>query len=653
MPSPIPKLPTLLYGGDYNPEQWPREVWREDARLMREAGVNLVSLGIFSWAALQPARDRWDFAWVDEVMDLLHAHGVAVNLATATASPPAWLVRAHPEILPVRADGAVLDHGGRQHYAPWSAVYREHAAVLVRALATRYARHPALVSWHINNELACHVRESFDPATVALWRAWVEQRHGTIDAVNTAWNTAFWSQRYDSFAEIDSPRLAPTILNPGMALDWRRFSAEAFTDIVRREKAILRELTPEIPVNTNFVGWHDIPWLSHRAIAAEIDYVSWDSYPDPSGGLDAVQANALCHDFMRSLKPGVPHVLMEQATAAVNWRAFNQPRTPSQTRAFSHQALARGADGVMFFQWRQSAAGGEQFHSGMVPIQGLSVAGHEHRVWTLTKQLGADLAAARDLAGSTVSAQVALLVDYESIWFNEHESKPTRLDFREETARLHRPLWRRNVTVDVRHPEDDLSGYRLLIAPALPLLSDRALAALRAFVASGGHLLFTPFSSVVDSTGRIRSGGVPGGLTDLFGYAVEDWWPVAPSHVGHITGALGAATWSHFAELGYATDAEVLATFTDGYLADRPAFTRRAHVQGVAWYLAVRLEPAGLDLALAHILADAGVRGVAETPEGVEVTERIATDGRRFTLTVNHLNGETSLSSTPHLPVKP
>ena len=668
---PIPKLPKLLYGGDYNPEQWPREVWLEDVRLMREAGVNMVSLAIFSWAWIQPAPDRFEFEWLDEVMDLLHANGIAVNLATATASPPAWLVKLHPEMLPVLADGSVLGHGGRQHYAPWSSAYRKYAAVLVRAIANRYGSHPALVSWHINNELACHVKESFDPETNSLWRAWVERRYGTPAAVNTAWNTAFWGQRYESFDEINAPRLAPTTLNPGMVLDWRRFSAEAFTDLVRMEKAILREITPHIPVNTNFVGWHDFPSIDHRAIAAELDYVSWDSYPDPSEGLHAVQKNALHHDFMRSLKPGVPYVLMEQATGAVNWRPFNQPRTSQQTRAFSHQAVARGADGVLFFQWRQSAAGGEQYHSGMVPITGLTVGGHENRTWTLTKQLGADLSGLEAVAGSTLTAEVALLVDYDSLWALQASSRPTGFNPITEAERVHAALWRRNVAVDVRHPEDDLSGYRVLIAPAQQLVSHKGIANLRKFVQNGGHLLFTLFCAVTDETMRIHAGGVPGGLTDIFGYAVEDWWPVAPVYVGQIqlakadalsVNATASLTWTHFAEAGYATTAEVLATFADGELTGRPALTRQRHptssqtqtqdssnsqnshhsptnqtaAPGSAWYVAAQLDTAGLESVIGQLLAEANLHGVAETPEGIEATLRVSPDGRRFLYLVNH-----------------
>lgn len=636
----------MAYGGDYNPEQWPPAIWEEDARLMQEVGVNLVTVGVFSWAWLQRGPDQFDFEWLDRVLELMHGHGIAVNLATATATPPAWLVQAHPEMLPVTAAGVVLGHGGRQHYAPWSSVYRRNAAVLVRKLAERYGRHPAVVSWHINNELSCHVRESFDPETVTLWREWLAQRYGSIDSINTAWNTAFWGQRYGCFEEVPAPGFVPAVLNPSMALDWRRFSAQAFLDIVRREKAILREITPDLPVNTNYVGWHDLPYIDHRAVAAELDYVSWDSYPDPAQELTAVQENALCHDFMRSLKPDVPFILMEQATSAVNWRPFNQARGRGVARAFTHQAIARGADGALFFQWRQSAAGAEQFHSGLVPITGRQVGGQENRIWTLTKQLGQELRALAPVAGSRIQANVALLVDYDSMWATEHDAKPMRFDVRREIARVHRPLWRRNVPVDVRHPDDDLGGYKVVIAPTLMMLTQTAIAGLKRFVAHGGHLVFTPFSGVMDDSLRIHEGGVPGGLVDVFGFAVEEWWPVAPTLLGRVQDAAGAGLdWREYAELGRATTAEVLATFVDADELDgRPAVTRLRHAGGGAgWYFAARFEPESLDDVVGRVLEGAGVQGVAETPEGVEATRRSA-GGAEYLYLVNHTSASVSVT---------
>ena len=243
----------IEYGADYNPEQWPHEVWEEDVRLMREAGVTVVSVGIFSWAHLQPAPGTWEFGWLDEVMDLLHAGGIGVDLGTATASPPPWLTTAHPEILPVTAAGETVWPGARQHWRPTSPVFRRHALVLVRALAERYAGHPALVAWHINNELGCHNVYDYSDDAAAAFRDWLRARYRTLDALNRVWGTAFWSQRYGDWEQILPPRLAASHPNPTQQLDFKRFSSDALKEYLRAERDVLREITPEVPVTTNFM----------------------------------------------------------------------------------------------------------------------------------------------------------------------------------------------------------------------------------------------------------------------------------------------------------------------------------------------------------------------------------------------------------------
>ena len=275
-----PRLPHIFYGGDYNPEQWPEETWPEDARLMNEAGVNLVSLGIFSWARLEPRPGAYDFAWLDRAMDLLHEHGIKVDLATATASPPPWLAALHPESLPVTADGVTLWPGARQQYCSSSAAYRDAAGALVRRLAERYRDHPVLALWHGNNEYGCHVAACYCDTSAAAFRAWLHERYGTLDRLNDAWGTAFWSQRYDRWEEITPPRTAPTFSNPTQQLDFQRFSSDALLALFAMERAILAEVTPDVPVTTNFMGFFKP--LDYWAWAAREDIVSHDSYPDPS-----------------------------------------------------------------------------------------------------------------------------------------------------------------------------------------------------------------------------------------------------------------------------------------------------------------------------------------------------------------------------------
>ena len=389
----VEKVPHVLYGGDYNPEQWPEEVWHEDVRLMREAGVNLVSLGIFSWAKLEPRPGEYDFEWLDRVVDLLHESGVMVDLATATASPPPWLARLYPESLPVTMDGVTLYPGARQHYCPSSTAYRERAAELVRRVADRYEEHPALAMWHVNNEYGCHVAECYCDASAAHFREWLRERYGDLGELNEAWGTAFWSQRYSNWDEILPPRTAPTFTNPTQQLDFRRFSSDALLECFEMEKEILREATPDVPITTNFMGFFKP--VDYWKWAEREDVVSHDLYPDPADPAAHVGA-AMTYDLMRSLGGGEPWVLMEQTSVRVNWRERNVPKKPGQMRLWSYGAVARGADGIMFFQWRASRAGAEKFHSAMVP----HVKPEDSRSWKEVRQLGGELKKLDNLLGA-------------------------------------------------------------------------------------------------------------------------------------------------------------------------------------------------------------------------------------------------------------
>jgi len=614
-----PFLPTkLLYGGDYNPEQWPESVWVEDARLMREAGVNVVSLGIFSWAKLQPQEKRFDFGWLDRVMDLLAEHGISVCLATATASPPPWMSYRYPEILPVTADGVTLQVGSRQHYSPSSVIYRKFAAALVRRLARRYRSHPALLSWHINNEYACHLHECHGADSTKGFRAWLKARYGTIAALNEAWGTAFWSQGYGSWEEILTPRRAPYHCNPTQCLDFKRFTNDAFLDLYRMEAAILREVTPSIPITTNFMGFFKP--LDYRSWAAEIDYVAWDSYPDPVDPVAARHAGAVGHDLMRSLKPDRPFVLMEQATSAVNWRPVNLPKRPGIMRLGSLQAVARGGDGVMFFQWRASRAGAEKFHSAFIQ----HVPAARSRVFAEVKALGAELQKLRAVAGSLVRNRVAIAFDWQAWWAVETESKPGRIDYAAWAQTLHRWFYDRNIGVDFVHPGADLTGYSLILTPALYLLTAPDAENLANFVARGGSLVATYFSGIVDANEHVLLGGYPAMLRETLGLWVEEWCPYPEGRTNGVRFGRAKPTFAcdHWCDLLHLEGAEALATYTGDFFAGRPAVTRHRHGQGLAYYLGTRLDSAGLDHLLAQVTRAAEVTPTLLAPPGIEVTRR-------------------------------
>lgn len=612
----------IAFGGDYNPEQWPEPVWEEDVRLMREAGVNLVSLGIFAWARLEPEPGRLDLAWLDRVLDLLAGAGVSAALATPTAAPPPWLVRAHPEILPVTVDGVTLWHGSRRHYCPHVPAYREAGLRIVRVIAERYAHHPAVGLWHVDNELGSFpYTDCYCPASAAAFRAWLQARHGDLRRLGDAWGTSVWSQGYTDWAEIEPPRRTPAAANPGQRLDWQRFWSDTWRDWFVAQVRILRSVAPDLPATTNFIGIH--PPIDYWRLAAEEDIVSEDSYPDPADPRWMVET-AMRGDLMRSLGGGKPWIVMESSLGLVNWRDRNVARRPGAFRLGSLQAVARGADAVMAFQWRQAQVGAERFLTGMV-----GHAGARGRVWEEVTALGRDLGRIGEIAGSRLRAEVAIVLDWESRWALEADgmlSHDLRQD--ERTADWYGALYRRGVTADFAHPEADLSGYRLVLAPELHLVSDAAAANLRGWVERGGTLVLGFFSGIVDPETRVRLGGYPAPFRELLGLTVEEHLPLAVGDANRVAFAGGPTVpcdlWT---EVVRAEGAEVVATFTDDLLAGMPAVTRHPWGRGAAVYVATRLDPAGYDAVMAQAIAVAAIPAGPVPPAGLEVTVR--TDGTR------------------------
>jgi beta-galactosidase len=626
----------MHYGGDYNPEQWPEDIWPEDVARMREAGVTMVSLGIFAWSKLQPAEGEFDFGWLDRIIDLLHEGGIAVDLATATASPPPWATSAYPEMLPQDENGSIYWPGSRQQFAPSSPVYRRLAAELVTALAERYTAHPGVVMWHINNEYGCHLNADYSDAARDAFRVWLEAKYGSVQALNEAWGTAFWSQIYASFGEVFPPRKAPYSHNPAQLLDFHRFTSDALLECFLMEKAIIRAAGATQPITTNFMG--GFKPADYWRWAAEMDVITDDCYPDPNDP-QSFRAAAFQRDLMRSFKPDVPWLLMEQSSNALSWRPTNAPKAPGQMRALSMQAIARGADGIFFFQWRQSRSGSEKFHSAMLPH-----AGTHTRTWHEIVALGGELHALPDLPAGARDASVAIVFDWENWWALENPDHPVVLDYLSLVQNWYYALHQQHVQVDFVRASDDLSGYRLVIAPQLYLLRADGAAGLAAFVADGGHLLVTAFSDLVDEDDRFRPEGFLAQLGPVLGIWLEDHGAlVAPGANGPgqssapLGSPLGTVTGTFLAEEIHATDAVVLGTFTGGRLDGRPAFTRNDVGTGRAYYLATIPDAAGAVTITAHLLAEAGIEPMLT---GLPVTVEAARRGDVVTV-INH--GDTSV----------
>ena len=612
----------LVFGGDYNPEQWPEEVWLDDVRLMNAAGVNLVSLGVFSWSKLEPAPERFDFGWLDRVLDLLYAHGIKADLATATASPPPWLVRAHPEMLPVDASGVRLEFGSRQTYCPSSPVWRENTVRLCTKMAKRYGDHPALAMWHVSNEYGDELSRCWCPASANAFRQWLRRRYLTIDALNAAWGATVWSQIYTDFGQIEPPRATTGPGNPAQRLDFLRFSSDELLGLFSAEVEVLRELTPDVPVTTNFMGIS--PGTNYWQFAGREDIVSDDAYPDPADA-DSGYGAGFGYSFMRSAK-NQPWLLLESAPSAVNWRDVNVPKTSARRRLDAMAAIAHGSDGVMYFQWRQARQGPERFHSAMVGHRG-----EASRTFQDSLRLGAELAALAPLKGTTVRARVAMVVDWDSWWASSApECLPSqRLSWAEQARAWHKAATMLGVTVDMVPAEGPFDGYVALLIPGLFLVTKAQAEAITAYAESGGRVLVGCFSGVVDETNSVHHGGAPGPLRQLLGVEVDEFWPLADGETGVFkwgADAFAVSLWQEALE----GDARGLSHYEGGPLDGRPAMTEN----GRARYLSCVLDDAGLVAVLRAFLADAGLP-VRQTASPIERITR--TDGQTdYTFWLNH-----------------
>jgi len=621
--------PRIGFGGDYNPEQWDPSVWAEDVALMKEAGVNLVSVGIFSWALLEPTEGVYEFGWLDRVLDLLHEAGIRVDLANASASPPPWFSHKYPESLPVTVSGVRLGYGSRQAFCGSNPDYRRAAAALTTKIAERYAAHPAVVMWHVHNEYGCHNQPCYCDISGRAFQVWLEKKYVTIDALNEAWGTAFWSQHYVTFGDVTPPRQSGASVNTCQVLDFARFSSDELLDCFKAEAAILRAHSPH-PVTTNFMGFAmglDKP-VDYWKWSGEMDIVSNDHYliaADPRG----YQELAMTADFMRGLAGGEPWMLMEHSTSAVNWQPRNRAKAPGEMLRNTMQHVARGADAALFFQWRASVAGTEKFHSAMVPHGGSSTAR-----WREVVELGRVLGSLAEVVGSTVAQpSVAIIHDTDARWGNELSDHPSvDVDVIAETRRWHAALLSRGVTSDIRRSVDDLSGYAVVVVPVQYLITQRGIDNLTGYVEAGGAVVVTYFSGIVDQDDHLHPGAYPGAFANLLGVSMEEFFPLMADETVELS-RFGSGR--VFSEHGTATSAEVLASYSSGPTAGSPAVTRRVVGTGAAYYVGTSLEPEGMAEFLELVVGEHGVRSVAGASADFEIVTRTSGD-QSWVFLINH-----------------
>ena len=631
----------IWYGGDYNPDQWPEEVWDDDVRLMKKAGVNLVSVGIFSWAKIETSEGVYDFDWLDRIIDKLGEAGIAVDLASATASPPMWLTQAHPEVLWKDYRGDVCQPGARQHWRPTSPVFREYALKLCRAMAEHYKGNPYVVAWHVSNEYGCHNRFDYSEDAEHAFQQWCEERYGTIDAVNDAWGTAFWAQRMNDFSEIVPPRFIGdgNFMNPAKLLDFKRFSSDALKAFYIAERDTLAEITPDLPLTTNFMVSASGSVLDYDDWGDEVDFVSNDHYFIPGEAhLDELA-------FSASLVDGIarkdPWFLMEHSTSAVNWREINYRKEPGQLVRDSLAHVAMGADAVCYFQWRQSKAGAEKFHSAMVPH-----AGEDSAVFRDVCELGADLNKLSDegiLGSRLAKSRVAVVFDYESEWATEHTATPTQhVHHVDEPLAWFRALADQGVTADVVPVRGAWDDYEMVVLPSVYLLSEETTRRVRDYVVGGGRLVVTYYTGISDEKDHVWLGGYPGSIRDVVGVRVEEFMPMGDDFTGvpdRLELSNGAVAHDIADVIGSVDGtATVLETFKDDPwtgMDGAPAIVAHTFGEGRSVYVGARLGRDGIALSLPEILDSLGMAEAGGNDGRVLHVEREGADGSRFVFSFN------------------
>lgn len=630
---PYEKLEKIAYGGDYNPEQWPEDIWEQDMALFHEAGIDIVTLNVFSWAALQKNETEYDFEKLDRIMKLVCDNGLKVCMATSTGAHPAWMAKKYPDILRVDYEGRKRKFGGRHNSCPNSPTYRKYAPLLARKLAQRYRDYDNIVAWHVSNEFG---GECYCENCEKAFRVWLREKYQDITHLNTAWNTSFWGHTFYEWDEIVLPDLrsehfcGERTMFQGISIDYKRFMSDAILACYVLERDAIKEVLPNAAVTTNLMGFYKP--LDYFKWAKEMDFVSWDNYP---ANEDSYTKIAMPHDLMRGIGGQEPFALMEQTPSAQNWQPYNALKRPNVMRLWSYQAVAHGADTVMFFQMRRSIGACEKYHGAVIDHAGTK----NTRVYREVAALGRELSAigSRFLEARTRS-EIAVLMDWDNWWAIEYSAGPScDLHYLDEISRYYDALREFNYSVDIISPNMDFTAYKVIIAPVFYMVKGDTDEKVRAFVKGGGRFLTTFFSGYVQENDLVVLGGYPGKLRDILGIWVEEI-DALPQEVQngfmyrgteypatllcdllHLEGA------QQMDECGYMQD----------FYSGMPVLTKNAFGDGIAYYVATASSSAFYREFLKDICDEAHVAPLMHTPKGVEVTCR-EKDGKRWLFVLNH-----------------
>lgn len=618
----------ILFGGDYNPNQWPKEIWEEDIRIFKKASINSATVNVFSWAKIQPSENCYDFEELDQIIEKLSTEGFDIVLATSTAALPAWMFKKYPEVARTDYDGRHHKFGQRHNACPNSLVYQKYAERLATKLAERYGENPQVTCWHINNEYG---GECYCDNCEKAFRVWLKDKYHTIEALNKAWNMEFWGHTVYEWDEIVLPNALSEGIGydktafAGISIDYRRFNSDSLLKNYMMERDAIRKIDPTTPITTNLMG--TFKGLDYFKWAKEMDLVSWDNYPSYNTPWSLV---AMTHDLMRGLKQQ-PFMLMEQTPSQQNWQPYNSLKKPGQMRAQSYQTIAHGADTIQYFQLRRSIGACEKFHGAVIEH-----VGHEDtRVFRETAALGAELAQLSDIIGTQTQAQVAVIFDWDNYWALEYTSGPTvDLKYVEQIHRYYRYFYEQNIAVDLVPVDADLSKYKLVAAPVLYMIKEGMQERLTDFVMQGGALVTTYMSGIVDQSDNVHLGGYPGPLRELAGIWVEEIDALAPEQsngVSLVNEEL-SGTSNLVSDLIHLENAEALAHYTSNFYAGMPAVTKNTFGDGTVYYFGGQLEDQLQDQLFKTIVEESDITPVIEEATKLEIACRENAEAKFFVI---------------------
>ncbi|MGN1271673.1 MAG: beta-galactosidase [Lactobacillus sp.] len=635
------ELSRFLYGGDYNPDQWPEQTWSEDIKVFKQADLNSATINIFSWGILEPSEGQYDFSKLDKIVQELSDANFDIVMGTSTAAMPAWMFKKYPDVARVDYQGRRHVFGQRHNFCPSSKNYQKLASDLVEKLAQHYSDNPHIVVWHVNNEYGgnCYCDNCQN-----AFRDWLKNKYHTLDALNKAWNMNVWSHTIYDWDEIVVPNELGDAWGPegsktivaGLSIDYLRFQSESLQNLFRMEKAIIKKYDPETPVTTNF---HSLPnkMIDYQKWAKDQDIISYDSYPT----YDAPKYKpAFLYDLMRSLKHQ-PFMLMESAPSQVNWQPYSPLKRPGQMAATELQAVAHGADTVQFFQLKQAVGGSEKFHSAVIAHSQRT----DTRVFHELEDLGKKLKkAGPTILGSKVDAKVAIVFDWSNFWAYEYVDGITQdLNYVDSILDYYRQFYERNIPTDIISVDDDFSKYDLVVAPVLYMVKPGLDKRINDYVEKGGNFITTYMSGMVNESDNVYLGGYPGPLKDVTGIWVEESDAVVPGQ--NITVEMDGKDYdtSLMCDLIHPNKAKALATYSSEFYAGTPAVTENQYGKGKAWYVGTKLNHEGLTQLFNHIVLQANIESLVCDSHKLEVTKRITADGKELYFVLNMSNEERKL----------